>query len=268
VIIIIIFIVIGVIYGFNLQKTSPTTCNSTLEAVNVIIYNGEGSTTDSVEGVIYCLEQAEKDNPNIQFNYTTTDVINLKNLANQDVLVISGGDIRFIFNNPDINPEDIKTEDIKKFVEGGKGYLGICAGAYVASNYNGEYGSGWGIAPNIECNYTHIDDMQPLTLTNYGIKTLKYSEGTINPCAFATNDTETVTLLSFHLINSPRLYKKGNYATMAIYTENDTIMSGSAAILDDTYGSGRIILSGPHPELKPAKPGLVARMVLWASKRI
>ncbi|BDZ68387.1 hypothetical protein GCM10025860_18350 [Methanobacterium ferruginis] len=263
VLIIIICVVIGVIYGFNLQNDSPTTCNSTLEAVNVLIYRGEGSTTDSVEGIIYCLKQAEKDNLNIQFNYTTTDVINSKTLANQDVLVISGGDIRLIFNNPDINPDDIK-----KFVEEGKGYLGICAGAYVASNYNGEYGSGWGIAPNIECNYASIDDMQPLTLTNYGINTLKYSEGTINPCAFVINDTETITLLSFPLINSPRLYKNGNYTPIAIYTENDTIMSGSAAILDDTYGSGRIILSGPHPELNPAKPGLVARMVLWASKRI
>lgn len=216
-----------------------------------------------MEGLIYCFEQAEKDNPNVQFNYTITGVINSETLANQDVLIISGGDIRYIFNNPDIN-----SDDIKKFVEGGKGYMGICAGAYVASNYNGEYGSGWGIAPNIECNYTSIDDMQPLTITKYGITTLKYSEGKINPCEFASNDTETIIIPSFPLINSPRLYKKGNYTPIGTYTENYTIMSGSAAILDDTYGSGRIILSGPHPELSPSKPGLVARMVLWASKRI
>jgi glutamine amidotransferase-like uncharacterized protein len=44
--------------------------------------------------------------------------------------------------------------------------------------------------------------------------------------------------------------------------------SDYAAILDDTRGSGRIILSGPHPELEPAKPELVARMILWVSKRI
>lgn len=261
--VIIIFIVIGVIYGFNLQNDSPNTCNTTLETVNVLIYQGEGSTTDSVKGLIYCLEQAEKDNSNIQFNYTTTTVIDSENLAYQDVLIISGGDIRYIFNNPSINPDDIK-----KFVEGGKGYIGICAGAYVASNYNGEYGTGWGIAPNIECNYTSIDDMQPLTITNYGITTLKYSDGAINPCEFTRNDSGTIILPSFPLINSPRLYKKSNYTSIAVYTENDTIMSGSAAILDDTYGSGRIILSGPHPELSPAKPGLVARMVLWVSKRI
>lgn len=255
--------VVGVIYGFNMQNDSPPTCNSELEAVKVLIYNGEGTSTASVEGIIYCLEQAEKDNPNIQFNYTTSDVINSKVLASQDVLVIAGGDITVMFNNPAINHEDIQ-----KFVEGGKGYLGICAGAYAASNYNGEYGSGWGIAPNIECNYTYIDDIQPLTITNYGLKTLKYSKEKIEPCSFFVNDTETITLLSFPLINSPRLYKKYNYTPISTYAENESIMSGSAAILDDTYGSGRIILSGPHPELKPAKPGLVASMILWASKRI
>ena len=259
----IVFVVGGTIYGFNLQDTNQATCNAKMEPVNVLIYSGEGTDTRSVKGLIYCLEQAQKTNPNIQFNYTTTYVINSEVLAAQDVLVISGGDILLIFNDPAINPEDIK-----KFVEEGNGYLGICAGAYAASNYNGEYGSGWGISPNIECVYTYADGLLPLTITNYGIKTLKYSEGQINPCVFITNNTETVTLLAFPLANTPGLYKEGNYTPIAIYPENDIINSDYAAILDDTRGSGRIILSGPHPELEPAKPELVARMILWASKRI
>jgi hypothetical protein len=140
-----------------------------------------------------------------------------------------------IFNDSAINPEDIK-----KFVDEGNGYLGICAGAYAASSYNGEYGSGWEISPNIKCNYTYADGLIPVTLTNYGIKTLRYSEGKINPCVFITNNTETVTLPSFPLSNTPGLYKEGNYIPIAIYPENDIINSDYAAILDDTRGSGRI----------------------------
>lgn len=263
ILIIIVFLVGGAIYGFDLNDNNQTTCKIQLEVVKVLIYDGEGTDTISVEGLIYCMEQAQENNPNIQFNYTTSDVINSEVLATQDVLVISGGDIEILLNDPTINPNDIK-----KFVEEGKGYLGICAGSYAASNYKGEYGSGWGISPNIDCNYTDADGFLPITITNYGIKTLKYSEGKINPCTFVSNNTTTATLLSFPISNTPGLYKKGNYVPIAIYAENDTVLSDYAAILDDSRGSGRIILSGPHPELDPAKPELVARMILWASKRI
>lgn len=251
------------IYGFDLREVNKTACSNEFESVNVLIYNGEATSTDSKEGLIYCLEQAQNNNPNLQFNYTTTDVINSEILRAQDVLIISGGDIELLFNDPSVNPSDIK-----KFVEAGNGYMGICAGAYAASNYNGEYGSGWGISPNINCNYTYADGLVPITITSYGVNILKYSDGKIDPCAFVTSTTDTVTLLSFPVSNTPGLYKNGNYTPIAIYAENDTVLSGYAAILDDKRGSGRIILSGPHPELDPAKPELVARMVLWASKRI
>jgi glutamine amidotransferase-like uncharacterized protein len=253
---------VGVIYGFNLHNSTTISCQTQLEPVKVLVYDGEGTDTTSVDGIIYCMENIQSYNSNIQFDYETSDVINSDVLASHDVLIMSGGDIELLFSDPTINPDDIK-----KFVETGQGYVGICAGAYAASNYNGEYGSGWGISPHIECNYTTADGFMPITLTNYGVKTLKYGEGKINPCLFI-NNTETVTLLSFPVSNTPGLYKNGNYTAIGIYAENDTLLSNYAAILDDNRGSGRIILSGPHPELDPAKPELVARMILWASKRI
>jgi glutamine amidotransferase-like uncharacterized protein len=251
------------IYGFDLREVNKNTCNANLEPVNVLIYEGEATSTDSVDGLKYCLEQAQKNDSNLKFNCTVTDVINSEVLSGQDVLVISGGDIQLLFDDPSVNPEDIK-----KFVEEGNGYMGICAGAYAASNYNGEYGSGWGISPNVNCNYTYADGFVPITITSYGVNTLKYSAGKIDPCTFITSTTNTFTLLSFTVSNTPGLYKNGNYTPIAIYAENNTVLSGYAAIVDDTRGSGRIILSGPHPELDPAKPELVARMILWASKRI
>ncbi len=250
------------IYGFDLQRTNQTTCQI-IEPVKVLVYDGDGADTISVEGLINCMDVAQQNNPNIHFDYSTSTVINGEVLSSQDVLIISGGDIELLLNDPSINPDDVK-----KFVEEGKGYMGICAGSYAASNYKGEYGSGWGISPSIECNYTYADGFVPITLTNYGIKTLKYSDGQINPCAFTVKNNTTVTLLSFPLSNTPGLYKNGNYTPIAIYPNNEIISSEYAAILDDTRGSGRIILSGPHPELDPAKPELVARMLLWVSKRI
>jgi len=34
------------------------------------------------------------------------------------------------------------------------------------------------------------------------------------------------------------------------------------------YGSGRVLLSGPHPEMDPQNPRLLARMILWTAKKI
>lgn len=74
-----VIIVGSIICGFKLQDTNQTsTCNSGIEPVNVLIYAGEGATTSSVNGLIYCLEQSQKTNPNIQFNYTTSYVIIVK----------------------------------------------------------------------------------------------------------------------------------------------------------------------------------------------
>jgi glutamine amidotransferase-like uncharacterized protein len=269
-----VFILIMAIYGVN-QYYSIQTPHNKFETVNVLIYNGEGTSTDSVEGMIYCLEQANQNNPNVYFNYTTNDVINSDVLSPQDVLVISGGDITLLFNDPDINPGDIK-----KFVEEGKGYLGICAGSYAASNYEGEYGSGWGISPHINCTYTDYEGALPLTLTTYGVKTLQYPEGKTTSFSglFSTNKTDPIKLPPFPMFNTPALYKNGNYTPIAIYANNNTVSNDTAnndaifknyaAILDDTSGSGRIILSGPHPELNPTEPELIARMILWVSKRI
>ncbi|HEX7468038.1 MAG TPA: BPL-N domain-containing protein, partial [Methanobacterium sp.] len=249
-------------YETSLTNKKPATTFAS--DVNVLIYDGEGSSTDSVDGLIYCLEEANKNNYNINFVYSTADVINSDVLSSQDVLIISGGDIELLFNDPTISPADIKA-----FVREGKGYLGICAGAYVASNYQGEYGSGWGISPHINATYTDYDGQLPLTITSYGINTLKYSDCDIFVFnKYCGKNIDQMTIPSFPMSNTPALYKNGNYSSIAIYADNNSFLDGYAAILDDTYGSGRIILSGPHPELDPAKPELVARMVAWVSKKI
>jgi hypothetical protein len=38
-----------------------------------------------------------------------------------------------------------------------------------------------------------------------------------------------------------------------------------AAIAGDFYGKGRTVLCGPHPELTPQLPGIVANMIVWAA---
>ena len=42
-------------------------------------------------------------------------------------------------------------------------------------------------------------------------------------------------------------------------------ITGYAAIVGDTYGNGRTVLSGPHPELSPTNYTLLDKLIVWAA---
>jgi glutamine amidotransferase-like uncharacterized protein len=64
------------------------------------------------------------------------------------------------------------------------------------------------------------------------------------------------------------MYSTASDAAMANYSDNQTGYQGYAAIFGVTYGSGRVLLSGSHPEADPQNPLLLARMILWTAKKI
>ena len=68
--------------------------------------------------------------------------------------------------------------------------------------------------------------------------------------------------------NGPAMSTNNTQIVMANFADNNTGYQNYAAIIGDTYGSGRVILSGPHPELSPENPQLLTNMVLWVTKKI
>jgi glutamine amidotransferase-like uncharacterized protein len=150
-----------------------------------------------------------------------------------------------------IETDKIDYVAIKKFVSGGKGYVGICAGAYVASK--GVVGSyaGWGIAPNVNTESVSYDGKVPISITSYGSKVLKESS------------TQYI-----HMENGPAMSTNVSQVIMATYADNQTGYQNYAAIVGDSYGSGRVLLSSPHPELNPQNSQLLAAMISWAAKKI
>ncbi|WP_281774092.1 hypothetical protein [Methanobacterium formicicum] len=54
---------------------------------------------------------------------------------------------------------------------------------------------------------------------------------------------------------------------MPTYTDNGTGYQGYSAITGENYGSGRVILSGSHPELDPQDTPLLVQMILWATNQ-
>ncbi|MGB9977639.1 BPL-N domain-containing protein [Methanobacterium sp.] len=233
----------------NLLNDQDDIYTSTPMTVNVLIYDGEGVIPSSVNGIKDCLDNANRGNidSNAYFRYLTTGKINSQTLAGYDVLIMPGGLAITYIDNPEIN-----SEDLKNFIKNGKGYVGICAGAYAASKHvDGDY-DGWGIAPNINSKPVDYVGNLSISMTSNGETIL------------STPSSVTV----YHW-NGPAMYKRdGSDNFLAKYADNETGYQNYASIVDDIYGSGRVVLSGPHPELSPSKPEMLVRMILWADKKI
>ena len=245
-----IFIIIVLIYGMgNLlaQNSSDSGSKNTVTVTKVLIFNGSGVMESSVDGIEDCLNDSNNQNisANNKFQYSTTSVINSNTLSGYDVLIMPGGEA-----SDYIDSDDIDSQSIKQFVQNGNGYIGICAGAYAASNYvSGEY-SGWGLAPEVTTFTEDYEGLLQISRTDFGSKILNSS------------------LTSIHMQNGPAMATNNSQIIMATFADNNTGYQNYAAIIGDTYGSGRVILSGPHPEMNPENPQLLTNMVLWVSKKL
>jgi len=236
----------------NIKKTSSNvvsksvTSSSTTKPIKVLIYNGNGAITHCVVGVETGLNYANKHNllPGYHFTYTTTKIIQLSTLVKFNVLVMPGGSSGKNYINT------ISGTAIRKFVSSGHGYLGICAGAYAGSKTVSRLYNGWGVAPHVYCKHVTHEGNLKINILSSGSK-LFGSGGTI-------------TLAHY---NGPAMYTQGSsVVTFATYADNTIGYKNYGAIVGDTYGNGRSVLSGPHPELTPQNPNILAKLVAWTAK--
>ena len=228
-------------------QAAAGTSTSTTKTIRVLIYNGNGAITNCVNGIKIALDTANNNNlvPGYRFTYTTSNsnTITSSYLSNFDLLAMPGGSSGYTYIN------SVSATAIRNFVSSGHGYLGICAGAYSGSNavYSGSnlYYNAWGVAPHVYSKvYNHEGNLQ-VSMTSSATQLLGTSG--------------TTTLVHY---NGPAMYGSG-FTRFANYASG--IYSGYAAIVGDTYGSGRSVLSGPHPELTPMNSTLVAKLIVWAA---
>ncbi len=236
---------ITAIQGDPVNNGNNSTYKSNPVLVKVLIYDGDGVIPGSVYGIEDCLNDTNKENiySGVYFNYSTIGKIDSGTLSGYDVLIMPGGLATTYLENPDIN-----SGDLKDFVNNGGGYVGICAGSYAASSHVDGYYDGWGIAPHVNSkSVDYVGELQ-ISMTSNGMQVLNSS------------DKETL----YHW-NGPAMYGSNS---MAEYAHNETGYQNYSAVMTDTYGSGRVMLSGPHPELNPKDHEMLVRMILWASKKI
>jgi glutamine amidotransferase-like uncharacterized protein len=229
---------VGLVLGEDSDETD-------YKVVKVLVYSGTDTSDISIEQVKKCMDQSNLENmtPCVKFVYDTSKVINNKTLSGYDVLIMAGSEtgVHYIYN------DDVDTVALKSFVASGKGFIGICAGAYSAANYTAYWDNGWGLAPN-------IINLPFLEKGNVTIQATSEGTGIIG---------KDVRMISH--INGPAMNISGYGAVaFATYTDSNSKYNGYAAIVGDHYGEGRIVLSGVHPELSPQQAELLAKLIMWS----
>jgi len=228
------------------EKIAVNTTNK-VSVVKVLIFDGEGSMEESVAGIEACLDESNTENlsSGSYFDYDTASTINSNTLSGYDILIMPGGNSATY-----ISSTSIDEDAIKQFVSEGNGYLGICAGAYAGSNSVDGLYSGWGLASHVNTVNVVYDGLVSVSPTSSGSTLLDSSK------------------TSLHHQNGPVMYTTSSSAiSFATYTDNGTGYQGYSAITGENYGSGRVILSGSHPELDPQDTPLLVQMILWATNQ-
>jgi putative intracellular protease/amidase len=153
-------------------------------------------------------------------------------------------------------------EVVKKFVENGGGYIGICAGAYLACD-----GFSWGLhildAKTPSSKWMRGKGDVKIELTDKGRDILGLPSGQ----------------LDIRYANGPILVPAKNdviadFEPLAFFrtelAEHDSpkgAMINSPAIVRGTIGKGRVIVSSPHPEQTPGMENFIEQAVRWVAEK-
>ncbi len=218
-----------------------------------------------------------------------TSMINKSDLVRKHVLTEGNFDVLLMpgSGRPYFDAYDLRwRKEVKKFVEDGGGYVGICGGANLASmgfneklSINNVLGmSTLGIA-NVYVNDQQGEEWQYLWKSNwkYGLPPINvYIPDSGNPITGNFYDSYR----NIRYGGGPGMYpagvkndKCGDIVPLAIYAEEPmeaapihrwkwdgggwkiaanitTDIKGEYAAIATTYGNGRVVLFGPHPEKK------------------
>lgn len=157
--------------------------------------------------------------------------------------------------------QDAGRDNVRTFVERGGGYLGICAGAYLASaDYD------WSL---------HILDARVLDRQHWargsGDVEVAFTQAgakALGPAA----DRATILYWQGPLLAPAGKDAIPDYETLGTYVTEiakngapQGVMPGTTAIARGTFGKGRVFCFSPHPERTQGVQHFVSRAIQWAA---
>ncbi len=149
-------------------------------------------------------------------------------------------------------------EIVREFVRNGGGYIGICAGCYLACE-----GFSWSLKI--------LDAKTKSKKWKRGVKTLELGFTTDGAKLLGVpGETAPVKYANGPVMEPAGSPELSDYTTLAVFNdevaENDTppgIQVGTPAILSGTFGKGRVVGISPHPEQSESIKDIVPRLIQW-----
>lgn len=241
--------------GFFLFDVARADENRSAPAASVVrvgVFQDAG-VSSKVTGLLELL----KTRPDLAVTTLSGEDIRDGKLHDYDVVIFPGGS----GSKEAASLDSLGRDQVRTFVRKGGGYLGICAGAYLAS---AEYD--WSL---------HILDAKVLDRSHWarGHGDVEVSLTGAGQKFFAS-EAERRTVLYWQ---GPLLAPAGkpeipDYETLGTFATEiakngapQGVMPGTTAIAQGRYGAGRVFCFSPHPERTPDVQAFVFKAVQWAA---
>ena len=220
--------------------------------LQVAIYEGGGSSKAGVDKV----SQAVASILHSKVTLITPEEMGTADLKAFDVIVFCGGSASVQAKN--IGESGLN--NVREYVRGGGGYVGICAGAYLACS-----GFDWSLGI-----------LNARTVSSKWRRGTGYLDMEVLPAGKSllgeVNGTFKVRYNNGPVIKPDLRADIPAYTPLALFrtevAENGSpagVMVDSPAAASGSFGQGRVFISSPHPENTPGLENLIPRGILWAS---
>jgi glutamine amidotransferase-like uncharacterized protein len=232
---------------FNTLAASPNMVTETTQrTAKVAVYGGPGVWESSRIAIVNMYEWVGA-SVTVVYN---SDVIG-GGLVNYDVFVMPGGNSWDQYVGLGYEKGASKIRD---FVSKGGGYIGICAGAYLACDYivweGTRYSYPMGLFPGHgDGAIDEIASWPYSSMTNISI---------VNHTHPITKSLPDSMWILYY--GGPEFYP---YAGANVTILGRYQVNGEAAIVACQYGSGKVFLTGPHPEIEEYNWPLMHAALYW-----
>jgi putative intracellular protease/amidase len=223
--------------------------------IRVAVYEDEGS----VRAAAFFDENVGIDKAHFVLTHVTAKQIRNGVLKDYDVVIQGGGGSRAQADA--LQPAG--RDAIREFVRNGGGYLGVCAGAYLAAS-DKDYQLGILNARVLDReHWARGRGDVVLDFSKTGQQELKFP-----------HDKATVLYHQGPLLAPDNKADLPAYTPVALFETEVAekgaphgVMQGTTAMASGIFGKGRVFVISPHPEQTPGLDGLVRQAVAWAADR-
>jgi len=167
-----------------------------------------------------------------RFEYVLKQGLMDGDLEDSSILIIPGGYTLKLLENLNERSRQL----ICRFVEKGGGYIGICMGAYVASEMGLVRSSAIRVSGEYDVELTVVQPKHPV-MKGY------------------------VDMVKMNYQNGPQIVVADTDVSLA------TFSNGRSAIIAGLFGDGKVVLFSPHPERSGSNWKMIENVLRYVEKR-